>query len=151
MARIKDDNKDYVGAERNTVNAINFYKTNNLEERLFEAYNILANIQTALGNFESAFEYHEIASNYINKSKAHKQFKNRIFNQANKALTYSESGNYQRAKEILDNVLKIDSFKIKIPKTYARTLSSLANYKLKNGDQNLDSIIKLIDEVRCHS
>ncbi|RNC89873.1 MAG: hypothetical protein ED555_10495 [Allomuricauda sp.] len=144
ISLLKDNNKDYVGAGQNAVNAINYYRSNNIDESLFNAYTRLANIEAALDNFTKALEYHKIATSYLEKSQPNKQFNYDIFNRTNIAYAHSESGNYSVAKEILIGVLETDSLRQKDSQIYAKTLASLAKNKLKNGDQNLDSIINLI-------
>ena len=48
MASTKESSKDYVGAEKDAIKAIELYKDYNSKERLFGAYDLLAIIQNGL-------------------------------------------------------------------------------------------------------
>ncbi len=143
MAQVKNNNKDYVGAEKDVVKAISFFKDNGVENRLFDAYNLLGNIQTALNNFEKSLEYHHIAKSYLEKD-SNKWFSQFVLNKNNIAMIHLRKGEYNKAIELFNELVGIDSFKTKEPISYARALGSLANAKFKNGDNNTDSIKQLL-------
>jgi len=65
MAAIKEKSKDYVGAEKDAIKAIELYKSYGSKKQLFNAYNLLAIIQNGLEKFDKALEYHQKAKIYI--------------------------------------------------------------------------------------
>ncbi|UJH67569.1 ATP-binding protein [Allomuricauda sp. SCSIO 65647] len=143
MAQVKNNNKDYIGAEKDIVKAISFFKENEIENRLFDAYNLLGNIQIRLNSFDKSLEYHLTAKDYL-KENATNWFGKFIFHKNNVAFTYLQKKDYERAKTLYDELIAIDSFQAKEPRSYARALSSLAYAKFKNGDKNTDSIKQLL-------
>lgn len=145
MARLKHNSKDYVGAEKDIVQAITFYKENGFEHRLFDAYNMLANIQASLENFDKALEYHLLAKEYLTE-KSNQWFGKYVYNKNNIAYTYFQKGDYGKAVELYDELVAIDSLKTKEPQSYAMALGSLAYAKFKNGETDTDSIKMLLDE-----
>ena len=145
MSSTKHNSKEYVGAEKDIVQAIEFFKENGMEYRLFESYNLLANIQSNLGNFDKALEYHLLAKEYLDKDSKN-WFGNYIFNKNNIAYVYFQKEDYDKAVNLYNELVAIDSLKTKEPLSYARALGSLAYAKFKNGESDTDSIQQLLDE-----
>lgn len=146
MALVKDNIKDYVGAEKDIIQAITFYKENGHKERLFSAYNLLANTQNGLNKFHKALEYNQIASDYIQFNNQEKQYRDSIYIKTNRAIAHIRNGDYARGIQILRQNLATDSFELKEPQAYAKALASLAHGKFQNGDTDTEDIKKLLHE-----
>ena len=146
MALVKDNNKDYVGAEKDIVAAIGFFKEKGFNARLFSSYNLLANIQNGLNNLGKALEYHELAGNYIQYNNRDRQYRDSVYNTMNKGVAYIRNENYSKGIELLNTVLSYDSLKFKEPQSYAKGLASLANGQFQNGDPNIEDMKQLIQE-----
>ncbi|MBC29318.1 MAG: hypothetical protein CMH48_00590 [Muricauda sp.] len=145
MALVKENNKDYVGAEKDIVRAIAFFKDKGFENRLFDAYNLLANIQSSLGNFDKALEYHLIAREHL-KDSPKNWFRDNLLSKNNIAYVYFQKEDYNKAAQLYNELVTIDSLKTKEPLSYARALGSLAYAKFKNGETDTDGIKQLLDE-----
>src|SRR5690606_6658424 len=67
MAVIQSDIKDYTGSEISAIKAIELLKPLNKYEQLYNCYNILGSISTALREFDRALAYHHEALEYLKK------------------------------------------------------------------------------------
>jgi len=146
MALVKKNSRDYTGAERDIVKVITFFKEKGINKRLFQAYNLLANIQNGLKKFDKALDYHEKASQYIQFRSPHKQYRDSIYNINNIGTAYIRNGDYAKGSELLKLVISKDSLKTKLPKTYAKALASLVEGKFKNGDADAKAMKALLKE-----
>lgn len=141
MAQVKVKNKDYVGAEKDIVEAIKFYRDNKMTYELFSAYNILAITQKDLGKFEKAIEYHQKAKEFIPYSKEKKRFRQTISNINNMASTNLSRGDYARAIGFYNTLLETDGLFSKKTDFYAKAKSSLAYAEFKNGNTDFSFLI----------
>ncbi|WP_343486119.1 sensor histidine kinase [Allomuricauda sp. d1] len=146
MAKVKDRNRDYVGAEKHAVDAINFYKEKNINSRLFSTYTFLATTQNGLNNFEKAIQYHKLARDYIKYRPKESQSLDSIYNNVNIANTYSRNDHYSKSSKVYEEILADDSLQTKDSRTYGKVLASLAYNKLKSGDTDYDNMANLIDK-----
>ncbi|WP_350294079.1 sensor histidine kinase [uncultured Croceitalea sp.] len=142
MARVKDNNKDYVGAEKDIVKAIKFYRDNKMTHELFSAYNVLAFIQNGMRKYDKALEYHKKAKEFIPFSKKSKRYNQRTTNMNNMASTNLRKGDYAKSISFYEELLNVDSLKKKDSKSYAKTLSGLAYAKFKNGITDFSFLIQ---------
>lgn len=140
MALVKSRNKDYVGAEKNIVAAIQFYHTNEIEIRLFDSYNLLATIQIDLKNFEKALYYYEKAKEYVGILSKEATFREMISNKINIASANVKDGNIAKGIYQYEEVLKTDSLAIKRPRSFAQLLGSIADAKFQLGNAYTDSL-----------
>lgn len=141
MASIKESSKDYVGAEKEAIKAIELYKIYNSEKRLFNAYDLLAIIQNGLEKFDKALEYHHKAQMYIQSADLSRHYEFAARNANNTANTYLRSKNYEKAFELFDNLEKEDSLQWKKPRLYAQVLASKAYSNFKSGSVDYDNIL----------
>jgi len=142
MAQIKDNNKDYVGAEKDIVKAIKYYKKNNITSELFPAYNVLAILQNGMGKYDKSLEYHKKAGECIPFSKKRKRYRQTTTNVNNIAATNLRKGDYPEAIKYYEALINTDSFYIKRKKYYAKALSGLAYAKFKNGETDFVELAK---------
>ncbi len=122
IASLKENSKDYVGAEKDVIAAIDAFKKINAKDRLYNAYNILGNVQNGLMKFDKAIEY-------FNKAKEHVQFKPRadrdyllLQNKNNIAATFLRKKNFGIAydiyKEVQSDAEKIEEIDLLVRKVY---------------------------------
>ncbi|MEM8506778.1 MAG: ATP-binding protein [Bacteroidota bacterium] len=145
MAQIKERIKDYVGAEKEAIQAIELYKEFNSLERLPGGYDMLAVIQNGLKKFEKAQEYYLKSESYFKSLAPQKQFEFKARNLNNVASTYLRSGNYQKASELFASLKEMDSLYEKEPKLYAKTLTSSAYSDFKNGNSKYNTLLTQIN------
>lgn len=146
MALVKNNNKDHVGAEKDIIQAISFYKAKNYDNRLFYAYNELANIQIGLNNIDKALEYYDLSANFIEFRDKKIQFRDSVFNINNRAIAHIKNENYAKGIEYLNQVLAFENIKYRDPESYAKALASLANAKFKNGDIDIEGLKNLLKQ-----
>ncbi len=142
IAFIKENNKDYVGAEKDVVKAIKFYTKNEIKDRLFAAYNLLAIIQKNMGKYDKAIEYYGKAKEFIRFTNKKRHYHLQITNINNMASINLGKGDYSKSIFFYEKLLNIDSLKQKDSKSYAKTLSGLAYAKFKNGSTDFDFLIQ---------
>ncbi|WP_394971606.1 ATP-binding protein [uncultured Croceitalea sp.] len=142
MAQVKDNNKDYVGAEKDIVKAIKFYRENNMTHELFSAYNVLAIIQNGMRKYDKAIEYHGKAGEFIPFSEKRARYRHNTMNINNMASTNLRKGDYPKSISFYEELLNVDSLKQKDSKSYAKTLSSLAYAEFKNGNTDFSFLIQ---------
>jgi signal transduction histidine kinase len=164
MAMVKDKNKDHTGAEKDIVSAIQFFTENNITDRLFGSYNLLAIIQNGMAKYDKALEYHQKAKEFIPFSKENQRYELKTINLNNMASTNLRKGDYPEAIRHYKALIRTDSFKLKRRKSYAKAITGLAYAKFKNGSNNfaelsneyfksnqiLDSLNNVSDKARNH-
>lgn len=97
IANLKNGIKDYFGAERDQVEAINYFEETQRTDRLFNAYNSLAITQKDLNRFDKSLAYHQKAKSFISKSQKSKQALHGLINANNMASVYLSRKDYQTA------------------------------------------------------
>ncbi|MFD2586800.1 ATP-binding protein [Croceitalea marina] len=140
MAIVKDNSKDYTGAEKDIVKAITYFKEHNLKKHIYSSYNLLAVIQNGMGKYDNAIKYHKKAKEYIPFSKESQKYSQNTANLNNMASTNLRKGDYSKAIEYYQKLLYIDSFRFKKRKSYAKAISGLAYAKFKNGSKDFDQL-----------
>ncbi|WP_350285588.1 sensor histidine kinase [uncultured Croceitalea sp.] len=140
IGNLKDQVKDYVGAEKDHIEAIQYFNQIDRKDKLYRAYNSLAIAQNGLNKFNKAIEYHLKAREYIKFGDKGSHFYNILSNENNIASTYLRKGDFNKAFELYERLEKKDSLPFKRPAVYAKILGSKAEAGLKSGLQNFDSI-----------
>jgi signal transduction histidine kinase len=132
MAMAQNKVRDYVGSEATTIQSIERLKPLNKYKQLYQCYNNLAIVASALGDYERALQYYDRARFYINNMAIPKSFLTSNIN--NLGIAYLSKGDYQKASENFTEVLKTDSLQLKDPILYAKALNNLALSKIKSKD-----------------
>ena len=145
MALVKDNNKDYVGAEKDIVKAIQYFTDNTINNKLFSAYNCLAVTQNGLKKYDKAIEYHIKAKEYISFSRKNKKYNQYATNINNLASTNLRKGDYTKAIQFYKELLLINNLKQKDLELYAQALSGLAYAKFKINKTDKDSLLVEFD------
>ena len=146
IAIVKDNNKDYAGAEKDIVRAIKYYQDNNIKDRLFGAYNLLAILQTGMNKYNKALEYYTKAEEYIPFSKKQDRFDNSTTTNNNIASAYLRKGDYPKAISSYNKLLQTDSLREKRARLYAKSNSGITYAKFKNGYTDFDMLIHEFDK-----
>jgi len=120
---------DYAGAEASTIKAIAIFKALDDKKRLSNGYNSLGAITKSLGNHQQAIEFFEIAKTLMQEVSKNEYANTQIIN--NIAVAYKALGQFKKAEENFQKLVDLDSFKIKDPTFYAKTLTNLASSKLE--------------------
>ncbi|WP_339333976.1 MULTISPECIES: tetratricopeptide repeat-containing sensor histidine kinase [unclassified Croceitalea] len=142
LADIKDNNKDYIGAEKDIVRAIQFYADNDMDEELFDAYTRLAIAQTGMQKFDKSLQYHRKAKEFIRFSRENKRYRQNTTNTNNMASTNLRNGDYPQAISFYSQLLQTDSLFQKRTKLYSKAKSGLAYAKFKNGITDFSFLIQ---------
>ena len=143
MAHVKDNNKDYVGAEKDIVKAIKFYTENNITDRLFAAYNLLAVTLNGMGKYDKSLEYHKRAREFIPYLRESDRYKFNAININNIASTNLRKGDYAIAITFYEKLLNVDNLILESPESYAKAISGLAYAKFKNGETDFKKLSSL--------
>lgn len=104
IASVKDNVKDYVGAEKDITAAIEEFKRIGAKERLFEAYNHLGIILVAVKKYDKALEYYAKAEEFIQYAKRKKQPEYKISLLNNKASAYLSKEDFTKAYQLYEEL-----------------------------------------------
>jgi signal transduction histidine kinase/tetratricopeptide (TPR) repeat protein len=150
MSFIKGRYRDYSGSEILITKAISKYKPLKKNKALYASYNHLAVMQNEIKEYDRALFYHGKALKYLNKLKNKKDFHETSLN--NIGFVYLNKGEYLKALNNFDKILKNDSLKSKNIERYARVIDNKAYCKLLNKDttdvkRNLYESLKIRDSI----
>ena len=106
MAIVRENSHDYIGAEKDIIAAIEFFKTLKDKYWLYGGYNTLSEIQTGLNKFDKALEYKLRAKEYITYAPEDRQAGLYLQNQNNIAGIYLHKKDYAKAFELYDQLEK---------------------------------------------
>ncbi|WP_297762288.1 tetratricopeptide repeat protein [uncultured Muriicola sp.] len=132
MASIQTAVHDNTGALVTMTESLKLLKPLKNNKRLYEAYNTMGIAAAALEEYDEAFEYYNLADQYLNKTKPANTDLVTIYN--NIGLLYYKKGDFANAKIEYEKALNIDSLYLLRPITYARVLDHLAMTNLKLGE-----------------
>ena len=133
MAIAQKNERDYIGGEVTTIEAINFLPDEGEERTLSSAYNNLGIISNRLENYDKAIEYHEKAF------KLRKEIKNerlQVSSLNNIAGVHINAKNYNKAINAYNEALKYSEVLITRPLTHVNLLENLAYAKFLNGNKD---------------
>ena len=132
MAVLQTDNKDYIGSEVITTQAISLFKEIDNYYYLFRCYNNLGIIYNNLEQYEKAIEHHNEALSYLKKTNENYILEVQSLN--NIGVVYKNQGNYKKAYENYNLALEYDSLFYDNTRLYATVLDNLAYSKFKLND-----------------
>ncbi|MEO0572881.1 MAG: sensor histidine kinase, partial [Bacteroidota bacterium] len=104
IATVKENSKDYAGAEKDIIAAIELFKKLENKYRLYGGYNTLGDIQTGLNKFDKALEYQLKAKEYIQYAPPDRQARLYLQNQNNIAGIYLYKKDYAQAFELYNQL-----------------------------------------------
>ena len=104
MADILQNSKDYVGAEKDIIAAIDAYKKIDAKDRLFNAYNSLGVIQAGMKKYDKALEFYEKANALLPFVKSSRKTRNRLAVLNNIALNYLDQKKFDEAHTAFVNL-----------------------------------------------
>ncbi len=133
IGNLKDGIKDYIGAERDIIRAIQYFNEKERINKLFIAYNSLGIAQNGLKKFDKGLEYHFKAREYIPFAPRNRHFAYKLMNANNIASIYLRKKDFKKAYELYSDLARTDSLQFKRPNLYAKVLGSKAYTQFMSG------------------
>ena len=128
MAYVREDVKDYTGAQADAVTAIKKFDKDE-HVRLTQAYTALGNALSGLNEEEKAIEYYGKAIDHREKSGG----KANLMTLNNIAVMYRKLGNYQKAIDSWESLIANEERLKEDPYANAYVIDNLAHTKLLSG------------------
>jgi len=116
--------KNYAQSEISVISAINGFRNLERNRNLFLCYNRLLIIDKELGNYNSALNHFQVASDLLYKSESKRVYKERLLN--NLSLVYQKQEKYELAIKTLDQALENDELKKNHSNLYAKLIDNRA-------------------------
>ena len=126
IASLKDQIKDYGGAEKDAIAAIEELKKIDRPDQLFRAYNQLGVIQNGLRKPEKALEYHLKAKDFIKNSPENLRTRYTNTNANNLASVYLRQEKFETAYERYDELQNQLQLQRNRPRLIAKVITSKA-------------------------
>ncbi len=126
IASLKDQIKDYGGAEKDAIAAIEELKKINRPDQLFRAYNQLAITQNGLNKPDKALEYYQKAKSFINYVPENRRVRHLITNSNNIGSVYLRQKDFKTAYSIYEDLLYQPALKRTNIRLFAMVLISKA-------------------------
>lgn len=148
LADIQDTERDYIGAEANSIKAIKILErlpeTENYLSTKWILYNLLGVINLKLELYNASLEYHNMA--YDIGKKMEFGFIDQMLSLNNMAFVYRKLGNHAKALELYNTVLENkEVYNEEDPTFYPLVLENLAftKYEAKHSDiDNIELMLK---------
>lgn len=151
IAIIQKNEKDFIGSEVTTIEAISILEPLEDYENLSYLYNNLGIISNLLGQYEEAIKYHNISLDYKRKFKERNiPMEEGSYN--NIAVVYKNAKLYDKAIDNFNLILENKQVKIERPSFYALVLDNYAHTNfLLNQNEELPKLfydaLKVCDSV----
>ena len=116
--------KNYAQSEISVISAISGFRNLERNRNLFLCYNRLLIIDKELGNYNSALNHFQVASDLLYKSESKRVYKERLLN--NLSLVYQKQEKYELAIKTLDQALENDELKKNHSNLYAKLIDNRA-------------------------
>jgi signal transduction histidine kinase len=128
---------DFLGSEKSVFNVLRIIKgEKQINNILYDAYNLLGIIYGELGEFENAITYHNKALVISDDEIIPKVFQSKATTYNNIGFLYLNSGKYLLAKSYFEKGLEQKNLKIEKPYVYTMLLDNLAYSKFKLNDSD---------------
>lgn len=141
--------KDYLRSEENDLKALKLAETLPETEEILSfkwiIYNRLASLSDDLDQDDEAFDYHQKAIDVANKMKV--GVYNKYTSIHNMASIYRRRGDYKKALELYQKILKQDDLFLEDPPFYPLIIDNIAFTKFQNGDTDFDTIEKMLKKA----
>lgn len=144
IAIVQKNEKDFIGSEVSTIEAISILEPIKANTYLAPLYNNLGIIYNELGSYDEAVKYHE-KSLEIKKKYEKRNFSKEEESINNIAVVYKNAMQYDKALVYFNQILKNDSLKLRDPSFYALVLSNYAHTKFLLNETN--NVLKLYQEA----
>lgn len=148
---------DFLGSEKSVFNVLRIIKgEKQINNVLYDAYNLLGIIYGELGEYENAINYHNKALVISDDEIIPKEFQSKATTYNNIGFLYLNSQKYMLAKSYFQKGLEQKNLKIQKPYVYAMLLDNLAysEYKLKESEglpELFYQSLKLRDSLKLSS
>lgn len=149
LGKIQLSEKDYVGSEENTIQALkilqNLPETERNLDRQWILNNRLGLISFNLKNYKQALEYHDKAVEISNKMQDGNY--NKLTSINNQAFVYRKLGDPQKGLELYQSILKENDLLKIDPSFYALIIDNIAFTKFEANETDYDSMEKMFKEA----
>ena len=149
LGKVQLSEKDYVGSEENTIQALKIIQNEPQTERNLSRQWILNNrlgiISHDLHNYEKALDYHEKALELSNKMK--NGLNDRMTSINNIAFVYRKLGNSKKALELYQEILESDNLLESDPSLYALVIDNIALTKFEAKDSDYEAMELMFKEA----
>ena len=135
-ANILTFKKDYVGAEKLSIEALKMAKQHNYDLLIYDCYITLGNSLDGLNDYDKAIEYYQKANEATENLRLDKRYwtlKAMSYNYI--ANIYLKKSEYKSAIRIVDEALRFDDFKNNNSTVYCYLINTLAYSKFKLGNK----------------
>lgn len=145
MAIIQKDERDFIGAEINAIDAKKLLndlpETEYNLETLWSIHNLIGVIYGKLKQYDNALEYNEDAYKYANKiAKEYGDYYYLLSTSGSIATIYRRKGDYKTAIERYSKILENTNLKANDSSFYAATVSNRAHTKFLSGIRSIKEI-----------
>jgi len=146
IADIQSTEKDYVGSEESAILALKLIQklpqTEKNLDRQWILYNLLGIISRALQQYDKALEYNEKALEISAKQKD--GYYNKYTSINNKAYIFRKQGDFDKALELYQGILKEQRLFEIDPEFYPLIIDNIAFTKFEANDKDYNSIEKML-------
>jgi len=135
MSNIQRDGKDYLGSELSAIEGLQYLEPINDLRFSGSLYNSLGLSSLRTGNNEEARKHF---NKYLEISQKNPE-KKRIYTStfyfySNSAISYTNEKNYEKAIELYNKALKMDSLELKYPELYSMVLDNQSSAYILSGE-----------------
>lgn len=153
MANILTFKKDYVGAEKLSIEALKLAKREKYDLLIYNCYITLGNSLDGLENYDQAIEYYKKAIEATDNLRSDSQYWTlRVMPYNYIANVYQKKKDYNKSVKIVSQALKFDDFKKTNRTIYCYLINTLAYSKFKLGDETslnqFQEILKIADSIK---
>jgi len=142
MATIQEVERDYIGSEINTIEAIKILdvlpKDDEIYYMLWSLHNLIGIVSELVERYDEAIDYHNKAIEYSGMIKAKNSYN--AYSRYNIAILHRRKEDYLEANKQFLKILKDDRIKKEDPVTYAGLLYHLAYSRTLNNDKNIKGL-----------
>jgi signal transduction histidine kinase len=136
MANVRENNRDYIGAENDVIAAIDEFKKIDAKERLHSSYNQLGLLQGAMKKYDKALAYYDKASEYIKYTPEPNQAKYEMTLLNNVSFIYLAQQDFSKAFERYQDLknMSIDNADMDLMNRMGYTSMAISGFKSGNLD-----------------
>ena len=152
-ANIRTFKKDYVEAEKLSIEALKVAKQEKYDLLIYNCYITLGNSLGGLENYDEAIEYYKKAIDVTDNLRSDPQYSTlRVMPYNYIANVYQKKKDYINSIRVVNRALQFDNFKRNNPTIYCYLINTLAYSKFKRGDESsliqFKEILKIGDSIK---
>ncbi len=135
IALIQYSQKDFIGCEKSTISALQYYKKFNKTNDIYDCYNLLAILNNELGEYNIALEYLNKCKELLKNDNLENKSTRKCLNDNNTGLVYQNQNQHDIAVKYFSSAIKEDSGK-RTAEFHLSILNNLALSYVKLGKLN---------------